>query len=130
MHTDQHNYHKDDVMPSEALYHAQIPADPATRWQAIPQALENLKSKAKKLGLWNLWLSGGDFQGMAGGEGGGLTNLEVRLLLTYQSKLRPVSFIGEMLTIMMPIVCHNGRSHGSLDNPCPTSYQLLGPRYR
>lgn len=89
MHTDQHNYHKDDVMPSEALYHAQIPADPATRWQAIPQALENLKSKAKKLGLWNLWLSGGDFQGMAGGEGGGLTNLEVRLLLTYQSKLPP-----------------------------------------
>ncbi|AFR97530.2 acyl-CoA dehydrogenase [Cryptococcus neoformans C23] len=71
---------EDDVMPSEALYHAQIPADPATRWQAIPQALENLKSKAKKLGLWNLWLSGGDFQGMAGGEGGGLTNLEYAIM--------------------------------------------------
>lgn len=75
------------MIPSEALYYAQLPADPATRWQAIPQALENLKIKAKTLGLWNLWLSGGDFQGMAGGEGGGLTNLEVRLLLTYQPKL-------------------------------------------
>lgn len=39
--------------------------------------LLTLKDKAKQLGLWNLWLSGGDFQGMAGGEGGGLTNLEV-----------------------------------------------------
>jgi acyl-CoA dehydrogenase len=41
--------------------------------------MDRLKAKAKKLGLWNLWLSGGDFQGMAGGEGGGLSNLEVRL---------------------------------------------------
>lgn len=40
--------------------------------------MDQLKGRAKELGLWNLWLSGGDFQGMAGGEGGGLTNLEVR----------------------------------------------------
>jgi hypothetical protein len=39
--------------------------------------MDQLKGRAKELGLWNLWLSGGDFQGMAGGEGGGLTNLEV-----------------------------------------------------
>jgi acyl-CoA dehydrogenase len=36
-----------------------------------------LKKKAKEQGLWNLWLSKGDFQNMAGGQGGGLTNLEV-----------------------------------------------------
>ncbi|KAE8539005.1 hypothetical protein D1P53_005375 [Cryptococcus gattii VGV] len=71
---------ENDVIPSEALYHAQLPADPVTRWQAVPQVLENLKMKAKKLGLWNLWLSGGDFQGMAGGEGGGLTNLEYAIM--------------------------------------------------
>ena len=69
---------QDDVLPSEALYHSQIPkSPPEARWAAIPPVLETLKSRAKELGLWNLWLSGGEFQGMAGGEGGGLTNLEV-----------------------------------------------------
>ena len=45
----------------------------------MPPILDTLKAKAKQLGLWNLWLSGGDFQGMAGGEGGGLSNLEVSI---------------------------------------------------
>ncbi|WVQ75974.1 hypothetical protein IAR50_005610 [Cryptococcus sp. DSM 104548] len=71
---------ENDVIPSESLYHSQIPDDPATRWQAVPQALEDLKAKAKAKGLWNLWLSGGDFQGMAGGQGGGLTNLEYAVM--------------------------------------------------
>jgi acyl-CoA dehydrogenase len=44
---------------------------------SIPPVLEELKNKAKKQGLWNLWLSKGEFSGMAGGSGGGLTNLEV-----------------------------------------------------
>jgi len=68
---------KNDVLPSEHLYHAQISPDPAERWKSIPPVLEDLKKRAKQMGLWNLWLSGGEFQGMAGGEGGGLSNLEV-----------------------------------------------------
>jgi hypothetical protein len=69
---------QDDVLPAEHLYHTQLPEHPfEARWSAVPPVMEELKAKAKKLGLWNLWLSGGDFQGMAGGEGGGLTNLEV-----------------------------------------------------
>jgi acyl-CoA dehydrogenase len=39
--------------------------------------MEDLKVRAKKLGLWNLWLSGGEFQYLAGGHGKGLSNLEV-----------------------------------------------------
>lgn len=41
--------------------------------------MEDLKIRAKKLGLWNLWLSGGQFQYPAGGHGKGLSNLEVGL---------------------------------------------------
>ncbi|WWC86845.1 uncharacterized protein L201_001724 [Kwoniella dendrophila CBS 6074] len=75
------SFMENDVLPAEKLFHAQIPSyPPEARWASIPPVLENLKIKAKKLGLWNLWLSGGDFQGMAGGEGGGLSNLEYALM--------------------------------------------------
>ena len=70
---------KNDVLPAENVYHHQLPAHGPERWRVVPPVLDKLKTKAKQLGLWNLWLSGGDFQGMAGGEGGGLTNLEVRM---------------------------------------------------
>ncbi|WRT64718.1 uncharacterized protein IL334_001652 [Kwoniella shivajii] len=72
---------ENDVLPSEKLFHAQIPSHPPeARWASIPPVMERLKHRAKGLGLWNLWLSGGDFQGMAGGEGGGLTNLEYAVM--------------------------------------------------
>ncbi|WWD21555.1 hypothetical protein CI109_106041 [Kwoniella shandongensis] len=72
---------ENDVIPAEALFHAQIPTHPPeARWASVPTVLETLKDRAKELGLWNLWLSGGDFQGMAGGQGGGLTNLEYALM--------------------------------------------------
>jgi acyl-CoA dehydrogenase len=73
------------VLPAEKLYHAQIPSDPSKRWTTTPAILHSLKRRAKDLGLWNLWLSGGEFQGLAGGEGGGLTNLEVSIVVAYRS---------------------------------------------
>ncbi|KAK4686954.1 acyl-CoA dehydrogenase, partial [Tremellales sp. Uapishka_1] len=71
---------QNDVLPSEKLFHSQIPLSAEDRWKSIPPVLEDLKLKAKSAGLWNLWLSGGDFQGLAGGEGGGLTNLEYAVM--------------------------------------------------
>ncbi|KAF6762749.1 acyl-CoA dehydrogenase/oxidase [Ephemerocybe angulata] len=41
---------EEEVRPAEKLAHLQIPEDPAQRWKT-------LKEKAKKLGLWNLFLS-------------------------------------------------------------------------
>ncbi|RSH92212.1 hypothetical protein EHS25_008627 [Saitozyma podzolica] len=69
-----------DVLPSEALFHAQLAPHGPERWASVPTVMDQLKGRAKELGLWNLWLSGGDFQGMAGGEGGGLTNLEYAVM--------------------------------------------------
>ncbi len=68
------------MLPAEKVFEASISTDPSKRWKSVPPVLGQLQNKAKQLGLWNLWLSGGDFQGMAGGEGGGLTNLEVSRL--------------------------------------------------
>nr|ODN93719.1 acyl-CoA dehydrogenase [Cryptococcus depauperatus CBS 7855] len=71
---------ENDAIPSEKLYHAQLSTDPSTRWSTVPPVLEKLKNKAKVLGLWNVWLSGDDFQGMAGGEGGNVSNLEYAIM--------------------------------------------------
>ena len=54
------------VAPNEALYEEQIAA--GDRWQP-PAVVEELKAKAKNLGLWNLFLPQSE-------HGAGLTNLE------------------------------------------------------
>ncbi|KAK0490753.1 acyl-CoA dehydrogenase/oxidase [Armillaria novae-zelandiae] len=46
-----------EIIPSTKLAHAQLPADPEKRWKTVIPVIEELKAKAKKLGLWNLFLS-------------------------------------------------------------------------
>lgn len=64
---------KADVIPSQRVYAAQVPTDPATRWKTHIPIIEELKAKAKKLGLWNLFLSKEHYPDV----GAPLTNLEV-----------------------------------------------------
>ncbi|KAL1411470.1 hypothetical protein Q8F55_002428 [Vanrija albida] len=71
---------EEDCIPAEAVWHQQLPAHGPERWASIPPILETLKTKAKALGLWNLWLSGGEFQHLARGSGAGITNLEYALI--------------------------------------------------
>ncbi|USG60460.1 acyl-CoA dehydrogenase family protein [Sneathiella marina] len=58
----------DNVYPAEQEYHDYIESS-STRW-VIPPVMEELKSKAKEAGLWNLFLA--DFEDY----GAGLSNLE------------------------------------------------------
>lgn len=55
------------VYPNEETYYTQL-GQQGDRWQ-IPPIMEELKAKAKKAGLWNLFLP-------ESGHGAGLTNLE------------------------------------------------------
>lgn len=56
-----------EVYPNEALYQEQLDAG-ETRWKVVP-IVEDLKTKAKAAGLWNLFLPESEL-------GAGLTNLE------------------------------------------------------
>jgi acyl-CoA dehydrogenase len=57
----------EDVLPSEAVFAQQLESG-SSRW-AIPPVMEELKRRAKREGLWNLFLPESDY-------GPGLTNLE------------------------------------------------------
>ena len=46
-----------ECLPAEALYESQVSTDPSKRWKSIPPVLFELQEKAKKLGIWNLFLS-------------------------------------------------------------------------
>ncbi|QFK70261.1 acyl-CoA dehydrogenase [Pradoshia sp. D12] len=56
------------VYPNEGLYEVQL-NEQESRWSLVPPIMEDLKSKAKNAGLWNLFLPESEY-------GAGLTNLE------------------------------------------------------
>ena len=64
---------------------AQI-ADGASRWDAHPSVIEDLKEEAKKLGLWNMFLPKGHYK-----ESPGFTNLEYGLMAEWLGKSRVAS---------------------------------------
>ncbi|KAI7854618.1 acyl-CoA dehydrogenase/oxidase [Circinella umbellata] len=76
---------ENDCIPAEKVFAAQMGQN-ENRWKIIPPVLEELKTKARSLGLWNLFL-GRDY----GTFGAGLTNVEYGLIaeLTGRSSLAP-----------------------------------------
>ncbi|KAI8369112.1 acyl-CoA dehydrogenase/oxidase [Choanephora cucurbitarum] len=64
---------ENDCIPAEKTYELQMGQN-EDRWKVIPPVLEELKAKARSLGLWNLFL-GKDYA-----EGAGLTNVEYGLI--------------------------------------------------
>jgi alkylation response protein AidB-like acyl-CoA dehydrogenase len=63
------------VYPAVPTYDAQMEAFGTNRWQVVP-VLEELKAKAKKEGLWNLFLPHDSLPADSPYQGAGLTNLE------------------------------------------------------
>ncbi|ODQ82757.1 hypothetical protein BABINDRAFT_5675 [Babjeviella inositovora NRRL Y-12698] len=64
-----------ECIPADEVYLGQLSTDPATRWSVIPPIIEELKAKAQKLGLWNLFLCNNYEE-----YGAGFTNLEYGLM--------------------------------------------------
>ena len=104
-----HDFIYDEVMPTEKLFEAQMPAD---RWSSIPPVVDELKKKAKALGLWNLFLHKGYK------EGPGLTNLEYAIMaeLTGLTRLAPEVLLSHVTTdeIGDELCCSRYREHGSI----------------
>ncbi|KAF8974599.1 acyl-CoA dehydrogenase/oxidase [Flammula alnicola] len=66
---------EDEILPAVKVAHAQLPDDP-TRWSTVIPIIAELKEKAKKQGLWNLFLSKAHYPEF----GVPLTNLEYAVM--------------------------------------------------
>jgi acyl-CoA dehydrogenase len=76
---------EEDCIPADAVYEAQIGSGDA-RWNSHPPILEDLKKKARSLGLWNMFLPKGHYK-----ESPGWTNLEYGLMAEWLGKSRTAS---------------------------------------
>ncbi|WEW56583.1 acyl-CoA dehydrogenase [Emydomyces testavorans] len=74
-----------ECIPADALFQAQL-GHGEERWQRTPAILEELKAKAKKLGLWNMFLPKNHFK-----EGAGFSNVEYGLMAEILGKSRVAS---------------------------------------
>ncbi|KAJ5619026.1 Acyl-CoA oxidase/dehydrogenase type 1 [Penicillium lagena] len=76
---------ENDCIPAEAVFQAQL-GEGEKRWTTTPAVLEELKAKAKKLGLWNMFLPKNHFS-----QGAGFSNLEYGLMAEMLGKSKIAS---------------------------------------
>ncbi|OJJ48865.1 hypothetical protein ASPZODRAFT_60310 [Penicilliopsis zonata CBS 506.65] len=69
-----------DCIPADTVFEAQL-GEGDKRWTTTPAVLEELKAKARRLGLWNLFLPRNHFT-----QGAGFSNLEYGLMAEYLGK--------------------------------------------
>lgn len=74
-----------ECIPSDMVYYAQL-GEGEKRWTTLPPVMDELKAKAKKTGLWNLFLPRNHFK-----QGAGFSNLEYGLMAEYMGKSRTAS---------------------------------------
>jgi len=68
------------------VYHAQLGETVAQRFSSHPPVMDDLKKRARELGLWNMFLPRNHFK-----EGAGFSNLEYGLMAEYLGKSRTAS---------------------------------------
>ncbi|KAF2970036.1 hypothetical protein GQX73_g3547 [Xylaria multiplex] len=76
---------EEECIPADPVFEAQI-GEGAARWENHPAIIDDLKTKAKKLGLWNMFLPKGHYK-----ESPGYTNLEYGLMAEWLGKSRTAS---------------------------------------
>lgn len=77
---------EEECIPADAVFARQIGETTEQRFSSHPPIMEELKAKAKKLGLWNMFLPKNHFK-----EGAGFSNLEYGLMAEYLGKSRTAS---------------------------------------
>ena len=80
---------EEECIPADAVYAQQTGVGKSIqeRFDAHPQVIEDLKKKAKELGLWNMFLPKNHFKK----EGAGFSNLEYGLMAEYLGKSNTAS---------------------------------------
>ena len=76
---------EEECIPADTLFHAQL-GEGEQRWKSYPPVIDDLKAKAKKLGLWNLFLPRNHFT-----QGAGFSNVEYGLMAEYMGRSRVAS---------------------------------------
>ena len=76
---------EEECIPADAVFHAQL-GEGDKRWSTYPLIIDDLKAKAKKLGLWNMFLPKNHLK-----EGAGFSNLEYGLMAEILGKSRVAS---------------------------------------
>ncbi|KAL2842010.1 acyl-CoA dehydrogenase/oxidase [Aspergillus pseudoustus] len=67
---------EEECIPADAVFRQQLGQSTAERFTNHPQIMEDLKAKARELGLWNMFLPKNHFEN----EGAGFSNLEYGLM--------------------------------------------------
>ncbi|KAG5971674.1 hypothetical protein E4U56_006654 [Claviceps arundinis] len=76
---------EEECIPADPVLEAQI-GEGDSRWESHPPILEELKTKAQELGLWNMFLPRGHYK-----ESPGWTNLEYGLMAEWLGRSRSAS---------------------------------------
>ncbi|KAI1662933.1 acyl-CoA dehydrogenase NM domain-like protein [Daldinia decipiens] len=76
---------EEECIPADPVIEAQI-GEGSARWESHPPIVEELKAKAKKLGLWNMFLPKGHYK-----ESPGYTNLEYGLMAEWLGRSKIAS---------------------------------------
>lgn len=72
---------EEECIPADPVMSVMLGTSIQERFSAHPPLLEDLKAKARKLGLWNMFLPKAHFK-----EGAGFSNLEYGLMAEYLGK--------------------------------------------
>ncbi|KAK8213435.1 hypothetical protein M8818_002736 [Zalaria obscura] len=77
---------EEECIPADSIFNQQLGEGTAKRFTGHPPIMEDLKDRAKELGLWNMFLPKNHFK-----EGAGFSNLEYGLMAEYLGKSRTAS---------------------------------------
>jgi acyl-CoA dehydrogenase len=82
---------EEECIPADTVFYAQL-GEGESRWTTYPSVIDDLKERAKKLGLWNLFLPKNHFK-----EGAGFSNLEYGLMAEYLGRSRTASEVSHLV---------------------------------
>ncbi|MCJ1429311.1 hypothetical protein MMC29_007224 [Sticta canariensis] len=76
---------EEECIPADTLFFSQL-GEGDKRWSTYPSVIDDLKARARNLGLWNMFLPKNHFE-----EGAGFSNLEYGLMAEYLGRSRTAS---------------------------------------